>query len=109
MSSVLGKLRAMEAPTDSPDKSERERSPCSTFPSQLKYLHQKRLVETVDLADLCNSRIEMHCLRASVTAMSPGTSFSNENSHESREQDHRQRLQQAAADHLFAGLRRAIP
>ena len=36
---------------------------------------------------------------ASVTAISPGTSFKQREHHEGREQDHGQRLQQAAADH----------
>src|SRR5216684_7238475 len=107
ISSVFGKAREIESTTFSPESSDCERSPWTAFPSHAPYCTMNgrsrpyiRLISAMRMSEALSP--------ASVTAMSPGTSLSSENT-----MNVASRITGSACNSrlpmTFAGLRRAMP
>ena len=107
ISSVFGKALEIEVATFSPDSSDCDRSPCTALPSQVPYCARKgRSRPYTRLISVMRASVALS--PASVTAMSPGTSLSSENTMKVAS-----RITGSACNRrlpmTFAGLRRAIP
>ena len=105
--SVFGKAREIEVATFSPDSSDCDRSPCTALPSHVPYCTRKGRSRPYTFL-ISSIRASVALSPASVTAMSPGTSLSSENTMKVAS-----RITGSACNRrppmTFAGLRRAIP